>query len=96
MNKRQTIGNDVANEINLEADITMFGIGKKRSKFGKFLDRNSITQQDISKHSGVNRNSISRLTQSDDNRPSMKNAQKIIKALKKVGYKVDYDDFWSM
>jgi transcriptional regulator with XRE-family HTH domain len=67
-----------------------------RSKFGKFLDRNSITQQDLSKHSGVNRNSISRLTQSDDNRPSMKNAQKIIKALKKVGYKVDYDDFWSM
>jgi len=74
----------------------MFGIGKKRSTFGKFLDRHSIKQEDLSKHSGVNRNSISRLTKSDDNRPSMKNGQKIIKALKKVGYKVDYDDFWSM
>ena len=88
--------NDVANKLYQEADITLFGIGKKRSTFGKFLDRNSITQEDLSKRSGVNRNSISRLTQSDDNRPSMKNAQKIIKALKKVGYKVDYDDFWSM
>jgi DNA-binding XRE family transcriptional regulator len=78
------------------AEITMFGIGKKRSKFGKFLDKNSITQQDLSKLSGVNRNSISRLTQSNDHRPSMKNGHKIIKTLKKAGYKVDYDDFWSM
>lgn len=74
----------------------MFGLGKKRSKFGKFLDQNSITQQDLSKQSGVNRNSISRLTQSDDHRPSLKNGQKIIKTLKKEGYKVDFDDFWSM
>jgi DNA-binding XRE family transcriptional regulator len=74
----------------------MFGLGKKKSKFGKFLDQNSITQQDLSKQSGVNRNSISRLTQSDEHRPSMKNGQKIIKTLKKEGYKVDYEDFWSM
>jgi DNA-binding XRE family transcriptional regulator len=74
----------------------MFGLGKKKSKFGKFLDQNSITQQDLSKQSGVNRNSISRLTQSDDHRPSLKNGQKIIKTLKKEGYKVDFDDFWSM
>jgi transcriptional regulator with XRE-family HTH domain len=74
----------------------MFGLGKKRSKFGKFLDQNSISQQDLSKQSGVNRNSISRLTQSDNHRPSMKNGQKIIKTLKKEGYKVDFDDFWSM
>ena len=74
----------------------MFGIGKKRSTFGKFLDRNSITQEELAKRSGVNRNSISRLTQSNDHRPSMKNGQKIIKVFKKVGYNVDYDDFWSM
>ncbi|HER2169483.1 TPA: helix-turn-helix transcriptional regulator, partial [Streptococcus pyogenes] len=71
----------------------MFGLGKKRSKFGRFLDQNAITQQEISKVSGVNRNSISRITQSDENKPSMKNASKLIKALKKAGYNVDYDDF---
>ncbi|MFJ5625290.1 helix-turn-helix domain-containing protein [Peribacillus loiseleuriae] len=74
----------------------MFGLGKKRSAFGKFLDKNGITQQELSEVSGVNRNSISRITQSGENKPSMKNASKIIKALKKAGYKVDYDDFWSM
>ncbi|MBK5482984.1 helix-turn-helix transcriptional regulator [Peribacillus sp. TH16] len=74
----------------------MFGLGKRRSKFGKFLDRNGITQQEICEVSGVNRNSISRVAQSDDNQPSMKNAARIIKALKKAGYEVNYDDFWSM
>ncbi len=74
----------------------MFGLGKRRSKFGKFLDRYGITQQELSEASGVNRNSISRVAQSDDNQPSMKNAAKIVKALKKAGYEVHYDDFWSM
>lgn len=73
----------------------IFGLGKRRSKFGKFLDKNGITQQEISIASSVNRNSISRLTAADDNRPSMKNAHKIIKTLKKAGYNVDYEDFWS-
>jgi putative transcriptional regulator len=74
----------------------MFGLGKKRSKFGRFLDKNAIIQQELSKESGVNRNSISRLTKSDDNKPSMKNASKIIKTLKKAGFNVGYDDFWSV
>ncbi|MBO1005771.1 helix-turn-helix domain-containing protein [Pseudogracilibacillus auburnensis] len=74
----------------------MFGLGKKRSKFGKFMDRHGIIQEELSKASGVNRNSISRAAKEDDQQPSMKNASKIIKALKRSGYDVDYDDFWSM
>ncbi|CAM4108575.1 helix-turn-helix transcriptional regulator [Mesobacillus thioparans] len=73
----------------------MFGLGKKRSKFGKFLDSNSIIQEELSKASGVNRNTISRVAASDA-QPSMRNAARIIKALKKYGYNVDYDDFWTM
>lgn len=72
----------------------MFGLGKKRSKFGKFLDRHGITQEELSKASGVNRNTISRAAKTDDQQPSMKNSAKIIKTLNKSGYKVDYDDFW--
>ncbi|MFC0560788.1 helix-turn-helix domain-containing protein [Halalkalibacter alkalisediminis] len=72
----------------------MFGLGKKRSKFGKFLDKNRIMQEEIAKESGVSRNTISRLTKSDENRPSMKNASKIIKSLRNNGYNVDNDDFW--
>lgn len=74
----------------------MFGLGKKRSKFGKFLDKNGIIQEELSKASGVNRNTISRAAQDDDHRPNFKNAVKLIKALKKSGYDIDYEDFWSM
>ncbi|MGY0692595.1 helix-turn-helix domain-containing protein [Virgibacillus sp. FSP13] len=73
----------------------MFGLGKPRSKFGKFLDKNSITQEEIAKESRVNKNSISRIAKDDDNTPSMKNGSKIIKALRKAGYDVEFDDFWT-
>ncbi|RDU34706.1 transcriptional regulator [Neobacillus piezotolerans] len=72
----------------------MFGLGKKRSKFGRFLDSNGIIQEELSKASGVNRNTISRAAK-DTGDPSVKNAAKIIRALKKAGYNVDYEDFWS-
>ncbi|MEC1714780.1 helix-turn-helix domain-containing protein [Schinkia azotoformans] len=74
----------------------MFGLGKKRSSFGKFLDQNGITQQELSKASGVNRNSISRIASDSKKKPSMTNGSKLINTLKKAGFKVDYDDFWSM
>jgi putative transcriptional regulator len=75
----------------------MFGLGKPRSKFGKFLDKHGVTQQDIVRESGVNRGSVSRICQGDAFKPSMKNGTKILKALKKLtGKEVDYDDFWSM
>jgi putative transcriptional regulator len=81
----------------LKGAMTMFGLGKPRSKFGKFLDKNGITQQDIVRESGVNRGSVSRVCQGDAFKPSMKNGVKLLKAIKKLtGKTVDYDDFWSM
>lgn len=75
----------------------MFGLGKPRSKFGKFLDKNGITQQDLVKKSKVNKATISRICQGDAFQPSMKNASKLIKALRELtGKNVDHDDFWSM
>jgi putative transcriptional regulator len=75
----------------------MFGLGKPRSKFGKFLDKHGIKQQDLVRESKVNKGTISRLCQGDSFQPSMKNASKLVKALKKLSNKsVDYDDFWSM
>jgi putative transcriptional regulator len=75
-----------------------FSLGKRRSKFGEFLDKNKITQQDVVKKSGVSRGTISRLCQpTTKDGPTMKNAQKVIKALRVLtGKNVDYDDFWSM
>lgn len=74
-----------------------FSLGKKRSKFGKFLDDHGLTQQEVVNKSGVSRGTISRICQADNMAPTMKNAAKIIKALRELTKQdVDYDDFWSM
>ena len=75
-----------------------FSLGKRRSRFGKFLDKNGISQQDVVNKSGVSRGTISRLCQPEyEEGPTMKNAKKIIKALRELtGKNVDYDDFWTM
>lgn len=73
-----------------------FGLGKKRSRFGKYLDKNSITQQEIANESGVSKSTISRLCDPEEYEPNMKNARKIIKALRKYDASVDYDKFWDM
>jgi putative transcriptional regulator len=74
----------------------MFGLGKKRSPFGKFLDKYSIVQQEIADESGVSKSTISRLCRPNENEPTLHVAKKIVKALRRAGYSVDYDDFWDM
>lgn len=74
----------------------MFGLGKKRSLFGRFLDKNSIVQQEIADESGVSKSTISRLCQPEENEPTLHVAKKIIKTLRGNGYNVDYEDFWDM
>ncbi|WP_051102709.1 helix-turn-helix transcriptional regulator [Parafrankia elaeagni] len=74
-----------------------FSLGKRRSKFGRFLDKHELTQQQVVEKSGVSRGTISRICQADNLAPTMKNARKIIQAVRDLtGKNVDYDDFWSM
>lgn len=72
------------------------GLGKKRSRFGVFIDQNSISQQDLAERSGVSKSTISRLCHPDGYEPSMKNGVRIIRTLKEAGYDVDFNDFWSL
>ncbi|WP_235824927.1 helix-turn-helix domain-containing protein [Bacillus salipaludis] len=74
----------------------MFGIGRRGSKFGKFLEKHRISQTELANSSGVSNSTISRLASGNAFKPSEKNASKLIKALKKVDSNVGYDDFWSM
>lgn len=60
----------------------MFGLGKKRTSFGKMLDNNGISQKQISHASGVNRTIISRMCNESDYRPKIETEIKIKKALK--------------
>jgi putative transcriptional regulator len=74
----------------------LFGLGKKRSRFGKYLDRHSITQQEISDESGVSKSTISRLCQPEETEPTLGVAKRIVNALKKHDPRIDYKDFWDM
>lgn len=76
--------------------MSWFGLGKKRSKFGKYLDRHSITQQEIADESGVSKSTISRLCDPVNHEPGLQTAKKIIKALKKHNQNINYSDFWDM
>lgn len=74
----------------------MWGLGKKRSQVGKFLDRHGYNQEDLVKASKVNRNTISKICSDDDYVPSGNTIQKIIKALKEIDPSVRSDQFWDI
>lgn len=73
-----------------------FGLGKKRSALGEFMDGEDISQTWLAEESGINKSTISRICSEDDYEPRMKTAKKILKALRKEGYDVDYGDFWDI
>ncbi|WP_110926822.1 helix-turn-helix transcriptional regulator [Bacillus massiliglaciei] len=76
--------------------MTEKGLGKPRSKFGKFIDINSISQKVLADQSGVSKSTISRLCQQGDYTPNMKNGIRLVKVLNEAGYKVSYEDFWGV
>lgn len=73
-----------------------WGLGKKRSKLGQWLDRRGITQQWLSRETDLNRATISRIASDDEYTPNLRSVQKILKALRKVDPTVKQEDFWSV
>lgn len=72
----------------------MFGLGKYRTKFGKWLDHIGVNQDDIAKHSRVSTATISRMCSERGYAPKYATFSKINKYLRKLGYDAEYDDFW--
>ncbi|MCV9884688.1 helix-turn-helix transcriptional regulator [Metabacillus halosaccharovorans] len=74
----------------------MFGLGKPRSKFGKWVDKMGLTQNDIAKSAKVGRQTVSNICSDKNYVPKISTWTKIEKALKSLGYKVKRDDFFDM
>ena len=72
-----------------------FGVGKDRSKLGRYIDQHGISQKVLEK-SGVSRATVSRLCSNDNHQPSLSTAKKIINFLKRFDKNVDYNDFFDM
>jgi DNA-binding XRE family transcriptional regulator len=74
----------------------MFGLGKKRSKFGKWLDQKGISQMELAKKAKVGRNTISTICSEKEHVPRIATWVKIQRALKSFGFNVDRNDFFDM
>ncbi|WP_339820550.1 helix-turn-helix transcriptional regulator [Paenibacillus sp. FSL R7-0216] len=74
----------------------MWGLGKKRSLLGKWLDKSGYNQEDLVKISKVSRNTISKACSDPDYIPSPQVAKKILKALREVDPSVRADQFWEL
>ena len=73
------------------------GLNKKRSKLGKFLDSKGISQQWLSKKSGVGRTTISNLSKGDeDHTPNAKTIKKIMKAINEIDPNKKSSDFFDV
>jgi transcriptional regulator with XRE-family HTH domain len=70
-------------------------VGKQRTKFGKWLDREEITQIKLEEKSELSRRTISRLCNDKEYRPKYVTVTKIKKALSKFGKEVP-DDYFGM
>jgi transcriptional regulator with XRE-family HTH domain len=74
----------------------MFWERKKRSKLGKYLDREGFSQEELVKVSKVSRNTISRICSDPDYTPAGSTIKKIMGAIKKLDPNAKVDDFFNM
>ncbi|MED3854210.1 helix-turn-helix transcriptional regulator [Priestia megaterium] len=72
----------------------LFGLGKTRTQFGKWLDQQGITQFDLEQKANLSRRTISRLCNDKTYRPKYSTVSKIRKGLKSLGKDVPNDYFW--
>jgi hypothetical protein len=72
----------------------MFGLGKTRTVFGKWMDKKGLSQEWIVKHCGVDKNTASRLCNSLDYKPNGSTKGRVVMGLREEGHDVYIEDFW--
>ncbi|KYD04156.1 hypothetical protein B4102_3305 [Heyndrickxia sporothermodurans] len=73
-----------------------WGVGKKRSKVGKLIDRMGYTQEDLAKASKVSRNTVSKICSDPDYLPSGSVIKKIMKAIRKIDEGAKTEDYFDI
>lgn len=74
----------------------MWGMGKKRSQLGKWVDSMGFNQEDLVKAAKVSRNTVSKVCSDPEYIPSPTVMKKILKAIRKIDPRVKANDFWDM
>lgn len=71
----------------------MFGLGKRRTKFGRWLDREGLTQFEVEEKAGLSRRTVSRLCNDKEYTPRYSTEVKLRRALDKLGRRLPDDYF---
>jgi predicted transcriptional regulator len=74
----------------------MWGLGKKRSKIGKFIDKHGYTQEDLMKAAKIGRSTASRICSDPDYSPTVNTIKKIMKAIRQIDPNAKSDDFFDI
>lgn len=74
----------------------MFGLGKRRTKLGKWLDARGIKQEWLATKSGVSKGTVTNICNESDYTPNVSTIKKIIKALREIDPSVKADKFWDL
>lgn len=70
------------------------GIGVPRSKFGRWMQQNRISQEELSSASGVSPATISRLMRDDERDPSWRVRKRLMDAMRRYDSEISASDFW--
>lgn len=74
----------------------LWGLGKKRSKLGRWLDRNGYSQEDLTRAAKVSRNTVSRVCSDPDYLPTAKTIKKLMRVIRQIDPGANVDDFFDM
>lgn len=72
-----------------------WGLGKKRSKLGSWMDQNGISQVWLRKETGLSQETVRRLVNEDRGHHST-TMKKVLAALRKKDPNLKQEDFWPM
>jgi DNA-binding XRE family transcriptional regulator len=72
------------------------GLGKPRTRLGKWIDQRKIKQEELAKNAGINRDTVSEACSKDGYTPSSIVMKKILKALRDVDPSIRADQFWDL
>jgi predicted transcriptional regulator len=76
--------------------MSWFGLGKPRSKFGKWIDSKGIEQKEVADRANVSEMTLTRMCSDKEHNPRISTWVKVQRALKSMGYDVDRDKFFDV
>ncbi|MFS1511775.1 transcriptional regulator [Chengkuizengella sp. SCS-71B] len=72
----------------------MFGLGKPRTKLGKYIDKKKISQKWVSENFGLNKETVSKMCSDEYHKPNRSTKHRVVSGLRKKGEEVEESDFW--